>query len=171
MNSSELNFLQIFSDFVYILEESVAAPPWSSLEDIPRLSSGMLLHSSSCGNNNNNSKTEKVSPKKTLNAYRKISVSDQHLEFRSNPGIVPNFLQLSSASSYRESCSYREVSKRSELNGSGFSQSDRLGSRRMSLGTVLERRDRKNGVAGLLKYERWKQKHNGELGCARMQNE
>ena len=146
--------LHVLKPLLFIfLEESVAAPPWSSLEDIPRLSSGMLLQSSSCNNNNNNNKNQ-FSPKKTLNTYRKISISDTHLEFRNNPENVPNFLQLSSASSYREGCSYRELSKRSELSGSGFSQSDRLGLRRMSLGTVLERRDRKNGVVGLVKYDR-----------------
>ena len=101
-------------------------------------------------NNNNNSKLDKSS-KKTLNNFRKISVSDQHLELRNKPDIVPNFLQLSSAASFRESSS----SKRSDLNGSGFSQiGSRIGSRRLSLGAVLERRDRKNGVAGLLPYQR-----------------
>jgi hypothetical protein len=105
----------------------------------------MLLH-------NNNSKTDKTQllSKKTWNSYRKISVSDQHLEYRNNPDIVPRFLQLSSTSCYREGSS----SKRSEINGSGFSQGGRLGGRRMSLGSVLERRDRKNGVAALSKYDR-----------------
>lgn len=129
------------------------APAWSSLEDIPRLSSGMLLHSHGHHNNNNSSssKTEKNTPKKAMKRYRKISVSDQHLELRNNTEIVPNFLQLSLASGHREGSS----SNRSDMDGSGFTQIGvRLGSRRMSLGTVLERRERKNGSAGIFRDQR-----------------
>ena len=100
-------------------------------------------------NNENEAEKTKLPAKKSWGSYRKISVSDHHLELRNNPWVVPNFLQLSSASSYREG------SNPKALNGSGFTQmGSRIGSRRMSLGNVLERRDRKNGVAGISKCDR-----------------
>lgn len=122
-------------------EDIVEHPPWSSLQGIPRLSSGMLVK---------NEKVEKtvVKRKQVWANYRKISASDQHLDHRmQREDSFPSFLS--------RTASCRETSTKS-FHWNHYCVKDGTTSHSVTLGNGDERRMRmrKNGTGSAPKFDR-----------------
>lgn len=117
----------------HFTEDIIEHPAWSSLEDIPRLSSGMLV-------DHEKLKKPVKKAKQMKTNYRKISLSDQHLDAREHE----DFPQTSF-----KDMSYWETNLKPIYWNHLCENNNRIFSRSKSLRGEHERRTcvRKNGVA------------------------
>ncbi|XP_046846247.1 uncharacterized protein LOC124439982 [Xenia sp. Carnegie-2017] len=129
---------------------------WASLEDIPRLSFGMLHDNSIYFQQEKN---ERRFEKMHIN--RKISASDSHLEMRTN--LEQRKVQFSSGHGFANGCLSRQNHKnnsscvestkmserQSDVNNPVFVESTRTSGRHFSIETSPEKRQRENSLYSL----------------------